>query len=283
MISNVISQEDNPLGLYEAFFYEPVPPRLYFDVTDTNAIPSMNFGRDYKYYHDEQGYYYAYIYDDGGLIELDQNENITLTISGVKNRIFNQEIDIGISLETFYNLYDDVNITLQLRCDGNGDGDFEYLINYTEITISYQTDLIVPSNITGEPIAMDGGTIELEIYRTDDGNETLFIYCDGFSYIQVPFDLDTDGDSLGDYSDPDDDNDGYPDISDGFPLNSKEWIDTDWDGIGDNEDEDYNGNGIPDIFESPLVALILLIPIIIILVFFKRKKKSDDKASITKK
>ena len=42
---------------------------------------------------------------------------------------------------------------------------------------------------------------------------------------------DNDNDSICDYLDADDDNDGYDDLSDEFPLNSSEWADNDNDKI----------------------------------------------------
>jgi len=47
-------------------------------------------------------------------------------------------------------------------------------------------------------------------------------------------DLDSDGDGILDGDDPDDDNDGYPDNSDAFPLDPTEWVDADGNGVGDN-------------------------------------------------
>ena len=55
---------------------------------------------------------------------------------------------------------------------------------------------------------------------------------------------DFDGDSFGDNQDPDDDNDGYPDVEDAqgnvdaFPYDKDEWADIDGDNIGDNKDLD---------------------------------------------
>ena len=46
--------------------------------------------------------------------------------------------------------------------------------------------------------------------------------------------------------DPDDDNDGYADQIDEFPLDAGEWVDTDSDGIGDNADEDDDDDGVLD-------------------------------------
>nr|ANV79521.1 hypothetical protein [uncultured Candidatus Thalassoarchaea sp.] len=48
--------------------------------------------------------------------------------------------------------------------------------------------------------------------------------------------LDTDGDTLGNNLDIDDDNDGYNDSIDAFELDPSEWNDTDGDNIGDNFD-----------------------------------------------
>ena len=66
----------------------------------------------------------------------------------------------------------------------------------------------------------------------------------------IPFSayVDTDGDGLADEGgaapDDDDDNDGVPDASDDFPLNSSETKDTDGDGVGDNSDTDIDGDGV---------------------------------------
>lgn len=66
-------------------------------------------------------------------------------------------------------------------------------------------------------------------------------------------DIDRDG-VLNDL-DPDDDNDGIPDVEDAFPLDSEEWADADGDLIGDHFDadidadgqgDDRNGNGVAD-------------------------------------
>jgi len=60
---------------------------------------------------------------------------------------------------------------------------------------------------------------------------------------------DTDFDGIPDILDPDDDNDGYLDDLDAFPLDPNEWIDTDSDGIGNNADLDDDNDGWSDITE----------------------------------
>jgi subtilisin len=67
--------------------------------------------------------------------------------------------------------------------------------------------------------------------------------------------LDTDGDSIANIDDTDDDNDGVPDTSDAFPLDPTETKDSDGDGVGDNADAfpndptettDTDGDGVGD-------------------------------------
>ena len=59
-----------------------------------------------------------------------------------------------------------------------------------------------------------------------------------------PPDIDADGKA--NHLDPDDDNDGVPDVEDAFPLDPEEWQDKDNDWIGDNLDADDDGDGIGD-------------------------------------
>ena len=50
--------------------------------------------------------------------------------------------------------------------------------------------------------------------------------------------LDTDGDTIGNNADTDDDNDGVEDANDAFPLDPEETLDIDGDTIGNNADTD---------------------------------------------
>jgi hypothetical protein len=71
--------------------------------------------------------------------------------------------------------------------------------------------------------------------------------------------IDTDGDSIGNNTDTDDDNDGIFDRDDAFPLDPAESSDADMDGTGDNNDAfpnnslyamDSDSDGMPDAWET---------------------------------
>mgnify|MGYP001294761766 CR=1 FL=1 len=61
---------------------------------------------------------------------------------------------------------------------------------------------------------------------------------------------DTDGDGIPDGTDTDDDNDGFLDTADAFPLDAGEWVDTDNDLIGNNADTDDDNDGILDLADA---------------------------------
>jgi parallel beta-helix repeat protein len=104
--------------------------------------------------------------------------------------------------------------------------------------------------------------------------------------------LDTDDDGIPDIDDADDDNDGYLDESDAFPLNGTEWLDTDGDGIGNNADPDDDADGYldgddaeplnPSIWrkaEKPsdmtwlwFIVMAIIVGCIVILLLFIRKR-----------
>jgi gliding motility-associated-like protein len=64
-----------------------------------------------------------------------------------------------------------------------------------------------------------------------------------------PLQEDYDNDNIGNICDNDDDNDGYLDSNDEFPLNPNEWSDYDKDGLGDNQDNDDDNDNWPDSIE----------------------------------
>jgi len=93
-------------------------------------------------------------------------------------------------------------------------------------------------------LAKGANAIEVPDFTVDIA---LLVTADG------PPDIDADG--VANHLDPDDDEDGVPDVKDAFPLDPEESEDKDGDWIGDNLDadddgdgvgDDHNGNGIPD-------------------------------------
>jgi hypothetical protein len=81
-----------------------------------------------------------------------------------------------------------------------------------------------------------------DIFDINDDNDGFLDIYDAFP-LDSSESMDTDGDGIGNNADTDDDGDGYLDIYDDFPLDNSEFIDTDGDGIGNNADDD-NGSEI---------------------------------------
>jgi hypothetical protein len=258
---------------------------LYPNENITTGQPGLDFypNFDYIFYRgDYDDFFFEgdfFFLDDEEYRWVDEiiigsGEAVNLSISELSNRNYNPEIEMKLFTSYPFYPYSDIAVNYRLKCDGDGDGIFEYIAIFPE-NPSYYSE-VEPISTMGEPKDMTNGTILLQISNSGDDSVILEGGTYG-TYLQVPFDIDFDSDGIGDYSDPDDDNDGHPDRVDVFSINSKEWQDSDWDGIGDNQDEDNNGNGIPDDFELPLALCILLIPFLVIFFILRiHKKKSDS-------
>jgi hypothetical protein len=211
------------------------------------------------------------------IIHIGPDENITFSIQNVQERFFNPDIDAFLSIVTFSSISKELGFVL--RCDGDGDGHFEYLIQYPEAVFwTGGVSQVQPANSSGEPVNMTNGIIELNIWRADNRSDNLDLQVNRDDcFVQIPFDLDTDGDGITDYSDEDNDGDGYPDEDDVFPMDPGEWKDSDGDGIGDNGDDDNNGNNVPDDLEIPIAMGLVLIPLVIIMAVMNRFKKKGKK------
>lgn len=95
----------------------------------------------------------------------------------------------------------------------------------------------------------NSGGIGCDVTDIDDDNDGYLDDLDDFPVDRYEW-LDTDSDGIGDNADEDDDNDGYSDWNDTFPLDPSEWLDSDNDSIGNNEDDDDDGDNYSDIIES---------------------------------
>lgn len=136
-------------------------------------------------------------------------------------------------------------------------------------------------------------TVSFESIPLDsDGDNTLD--CDQDTWFDLKI-----GRSCGpDVYDSDDDNDGFDDERDAWPLDACAWQDTDNDNQPDSincplgmttlliEDQDDDGDGIPDVLEGQseddsgefdtLTMLILVVLAVVLVLFFKRMKKEDE-------
>jgi hypothetical protein len=104
------------------------------------------------------------------------------------------------------------------------------------------------------------GRIMVRILRPDADCDGIVFLDDNCPGTANPAQADNDLDTHGDACDLDDDNDGYRDRADAFPLDNSEWRDSDGDGQGDNADLDDDGDGLPDAFELATPGLDPLDP-----------------------
>ena len=102
--------------------------------------------------------------------------------------------------------------------------------------IIYQTIDIDPVPIDQDPRYTDFKNVDIlrGSFSDDDKDGVANLY-DAFP-TDPDETTDSDGDLIGDNTDPDDDNDGILDVDDAFPFNPAESSDRDNDGVGDNAD-----------------------------------------------
>ena len=88
--------------------------------------------------------------------------------------------------------------------------------------------------------------------------------CDSNSAERLSKPIDTDKDGICNHIDNDDDNDGFSDDDDSFPLDVNEWKDNDKDGVGSNSDS----------FEvtTPLVGAIITGSILLIILLLEARE-----------
>lgn len=97
--------------------------------------------------------------------------------------------------------------------------------------------------IASQPLMLAPGDYTSRLQAQDNLGEWTYLASQSFAFFDHDLDL------IDDRADPDDDNDGVPDLTDKFPLDKKESADFDQDGLGDNADPDDDNDGIPDSVE----------------------------------
>ena len=68
------------------------------------------------------------------------DENVNLSISNVTGRLYNPDIDIKLYASYPYYPYSDSTLNFRLKCDGDGDGIFEYIALFPENPAYYSED-----------------------------------------------------------------------------------------------------------------------------------------------
>jgi hypothetical protein len=173
---------------------------------------------------------------------------ITSPDSGIQS-----STDISFSVD----VDDDKDTTFSYEWDfDDGETSNEASPNHTFDPGTYSVVVSVTDSDGGEttveitiiiPADSDGDSIVDEI-DPDDDNDGVPDSNDAFP--KDPFEHeDSDSDLIGNNADTDDDNDNVPDTEDDFPLDPEESKDTDGDGIGDNKDTDDDGDGPPDVID----------------------------------
>jgi len=148
--------------------------------------------------------------------------------------------------------------------DSNGkiycDGVFSESVFHQNAT-NYPMLHNIPSTISagqirGTPISnSEGHYMVSAISQFSESSEEIYLYvnydldpdldfwessveesCGSDKLDPLSYPIDSDSDGICDIIDQDDDNDGFSDYNDQFPLDPEEWLDSDYDGIGSNSE-----------------------------------------------
>ncbi|MDC3331374.1 thrombospondin type 3 repeat-containing protein, partial [Pseudomonadales bacterium] len=139
---------------------------------------------------------------------------------------------------------------------------YEYFVTHPSLGRPYQLALTNHGHIGTGHVYHDNVIVSLINDLIDSDGDGVPDNTDVFPNDPAAS-VDTDGDGMPDDWNPgqsasdstsqppleldnDDDNDGYDDSVDVFPLDPSEWADCEGDGIGDNADTDDDNDGIPD-------------------------------------
>ncbi|WMN62104.1 thrombospondin type 3 repeat-containing protein (plasmid) [Pseudoalteromonas xiamenensis] len=129
-------------------------------------------------------------------------------------------------------------VTNLLNSDFVGTLRYQWYLGELSIPNANQSSYLIQDSDVGKNLS-----VKIDFTDTDGFARTFR------SNTITPY-LDTDGDGIPNDVDLDDDNDGYPDSEDAFPLDINEWLDTDMDGLGNNADNDDDNDGYPDIEDA---------------------------------
>ncbi|WP_198555742.1 immunoglobulin-like domain-containing protein [Colwellia sp. 75C3] len=203
--------------------------------------------------------YSAGIYFNSGSLDLFANVFVG-NISG--DSADNLYLNNGASMtDSGYNFLSELNSSNGGFIHDEGDNVFTHFDSGTSVVSNDAINTLISTTLAdngGDTLTLlpiNGGALvdvmpAIECMFTNDQRGIIRGFnqaCDlGAVEISARDILDTDGDEIANEFDTDDDNDGYPDVSDDFSLDATEWLDTDGDGTGNNADNDDDNDGIID-------------------------------------
>ena len=210
------------------------------------------FVTDYKKQYEETDENNNVMFKAITITENIQNDFSISSFSISKTKIkYNDTFDIDIIYEYAGNSADILNpkATMYISKDNIIDSnDKKYFEVYGGINLSSSN--IVSSKVyhTRAYVNVPAGDYYLLMKINDPSKYNESNYNNNIMSVAITIlgELDTDNDGIPDSEDEDDDNDGYYDGIDAFPLNPREWLDTDNDGTGNNADRDDDNDGISD-------------------------------------
>ena len=166
--------------------------------------------------------------------ELQGVTSTTLRVKGVKGstQIARVSVFIDDPDEYFVASNEPVLSVEQRSLQQSDTGDWEVVLTGLDIAGAYQLS-VVAENVAGLTSLANPNEAASFVITQTLGRE---------AFIEGDNDLD----GVGDLLDLDDDNDGFSDTEDAFPLDAAESIDTDNDGTGNNSDIDDDGDGLSD-------------------------------------
>jgi len=275
-IPDYIDSDDDGDGVDDVNDYDPLDPEVYADtdgdnipdnidadddndgVNDTHLVPTLDSNGDL-----------IYELQPLDIFPLNQFEWADTDSDGIGDNTDNDDDNDGRSdnFDTFPNNryewtdYDGDKLGDNFDADDDGDGVCDTnsgssFIDNSNLNYGQNHDIgsISITNSNGLSVSIDHPSVLAYltpsyplIYPSDlvnlsNSHPSYDIVLDNCNLLgdAFPLDpseyLDTDGDTLGNNLDIDDDGDGYNDSVDAFELDASEWNDTDGDNIGDNFD-----------------------------------------------